>query len=409
MVLQERTDAVQELCEREYCTSLDAQAEILTLRARVAELEQALLVQQRRGREAALLTVVFDNLDDGLLLLDSSDVVLAVNPAMAQLLGSTPATLQGSDWVSICNASEGLIPGRLVQQARHSQQGQHGRVQCARRDGRRQMLDIWVLPLLQPEAYGPWVMLHVVDVTERLDWEARLIQRERRAARDGLTAMIAHEVNTPLQALQSALYLAGRASDQQRVRYLATANREIDRISAILRRLLDLHHVSDEPPAPISLNTLVSWLLDLLHLMLAEQHIWVKTDLQSDLPWLWGKADDLVQVLLNLIVNATEAMPEGGTLSIRTYLASGLQAADQLQVQVLLEITDTGCGMTPDIQSQIFDPFFTTRPGKPGVGLTVSKKIITEHDGTISVRSTPNRGSTFTLTFPISSAVVPLP
>lgn len=371
----------------------------------IAELEQALLDQQYYGSSHALFAALFDELDDGLLLLDHTGTVLAVNQVMARMVGSTVEELQGCNWATICNTTGSYIFDTLVQQTHHDRAPHQHRTQYTAPNGERYILDIRAALLCEKQQEITWIMLHVVDVTERLNLEALLIQSERRAATGRLSATIAHEVNTPLQSIQSALYLAARASDQQRARYLSKANHEIDRISLILRRLLDLHRVSDESPAPVHINRLLERLVELLRVTLEEQHIRVQMELEQPLPWVWGRPDDLTQVLLNLIVNAIESMQEGGTLWLRTRVRDDLQspAASHL----IVEIADTGHGMNSDVQTQIFDPFFTTSPDRVGVGLAVSKKIITEHGGTIYVQSTPGIGSTFSLTLPLPTEPIP--
>jgi signal transduction histidine kinase len=166
----------------------------------------------------------------------------------------------------------------------------------------------------------------------------------------------------------------------------------------------------------VDLNGLLEHLLELLQATLHEQHIKVRTEFEKRLPRLWGKPDELQRALLNLVLNAIEAMPSGGTLMLRTCSdEAGMQAGQQQErppphpagadygSSITVEIADTGMGMKTEVQARIFDPFFTTRPGSGGIGLTVSKKIITEHGGQIHVQSTPGRGSVFTLTLPFSS------
>jgi two-component system NtrC family sensor kinase len=123
----------------------------------------------------------------------------------------------------------------------------------------------------------------------------------------------------------------------------------------------------------------------------------------AELPAVWGRADQLIQVLLNLIMNAIDAMSGGGSLCLRTTVSSVQPASDHLpasEAYLVIEVADNGKGINPELQERIFDPFFTTRADGTGLGLAISRKIIAQHDGIIRVQSAPNNGSTFTILLP---------
>jgi signal transduction histidine kinase len=305
--------------------------------------------------------------------------------------------LQGRNWHDICQQSNTAMLSTTVQRTRQDGRSHQSREQLPGDMGTSRILDVQTFPLHQQ--HGPNMILHVVDVTERLNLEAMLVQSERRAAMGSLSATIAHEVNTPLQAIQSLLYLAMRGSDQRTIRHLTRASAQIERINAIFKRLLDLHHVGDMSPTRIDINTIIEHLLDLVRVPLDERHIAVQTHLESSLPRLWGNADKLSQAVLNLLLNAIEAMPNGGTLSLHTSSVPAPQQGN-IPATIVVAVRDTGSGIPHDMQQRIFAPFFTTRPGGAGIGLAVSNRIVAEHGGTLSVSSAPNEGSTFTLELP---------
>jgi PAS domain S-box-containing protein len=382
-------------------------AEIAALRQRVAELEHQLEaahhLQLTKEQDYQALLVLFDSLEDGLVLLDANNHVLAINQAMAHLFGGTSAALLGQDWETICHAHGFDMLSSLTRRALADSCAHSSREHYLDTSGQSRILDIQALPL----ATGKQVLLRMVDSTERLHIEAMRIQNERQAATGKLSATIAHEVNTPLQAIQSALYMAERSHNQQRNRYLRAANLQINRISAILQRLLDLHQVDDVPLTAVNMNALIKQLLDALQTTLEEKQIDVHCQFDSQLPSLWIKRDELTQVLLNLVVNAIEAMDKSGTLRIATRFVrykteSDVPQSEQAYINYArIDIEDNGTGMNASTQTRIFDPFFTTRRGRTGVGLAISRKIIHEHGGAISVHSTPHAGSTFTLVLPL--------
>jgi two-component system, NtrC family, sensor kinase len=121
--------------------------------------------------------------------------------------------------------------------------------------------------------------------------------------------------------------------------------------------------------------------------------------LAPDLPPLRGRPDQLIQVLLNLTLNAMEAMPDGGELCLRTGEDDQSGAA-----ALFVEISDSGVGIPAEIREQIFEPFFTTKPHGSGLGLAISHKIVAQHKGNIVIRSTPQVGTTFTMVFPLDAA-----
>jgi PAS domain S-box-containing protein len=390
------------------------QEELQFLRQRIAELERSIHTpstdgaqhfSQRQGERmlasSDALLVLFDTISDGLLLLDHDQTVQAINKALASMLGTSPAALQGCKWTQICTNGHRVLC-EPVQQTLERQEGTRSRQHWRTASGQNRILDIETMFLPASDTQQYRLMLRVIDVTERLQLEATLIQNEHRAAAEKLSATIAHEVNTPLQAIQSSLYMAGRADEAQRARHLARATTQVERISSILERLLSLHHIDAVPPTLIDVNGLLERLLDLLRTTLELQQISIEVSLTPNLPRLWGKSDDLNQALLNLLINAIEAMPNGGKLTIRTEHGAGQGLSGTgANSSVRLIIEDTGHGMLPETQAHAFDPFFTTRPNRQGIGLAVSHKAITEHGGHISVQSAPGQGSCFTITLPL--------
>lgn len=353
---------------------------------------------QTRELNAALLAA-FDTLEDGLLLLDPTATVVASNQALARLLGSTPAALHGANWQALCHQHGLALLGERVGQVVQQQHPYAGREHLTDANGINHILDVSVVPLWLERPPIGRMLVHITDVTQRLHLEALLIESQRRATSARLSATIAHEVNTPLQSIQSALYLARRTSQQRCAHYMEQAIGQVERIGHILQRLLELHDTRDQPPGTVHINKLLEHLLNLLQVTLHEERVVVWTDLAPDIPWFWGQPDSLNQALLNLISNAIEAMPGGGTLSICTRQAHIYEPG---LPTLLVEIADTGSGMTPDVLAHSFDPFFTTRPGGAGVGLTVSQSIIAQHGGQIRAHSKPGVGSTFTLTLPLT-------
>jgi two-component system NtrC family sensor kinase len=228
--------------------------------------------------------------------------------------------------------------------------------------------------------------------------QAKLVQSAKLAATGQLAASIAHEINNPLQAVQSCVYLIadGAPPDDPNVKYVDIARQELDRIARIVGRMLDFHHPDSQARQATDVNELIENVLALAHKRLQHSKIAVRTELATDLPKVQAVSDHIKQVLLNLVLNALEAMPQGGTLLVRT--ASLLPATKGVSISV----QDDGLGMGPDDLAHLFDPFYTTKPSGTGLGLSISYDLIAQHKGEIQVASEPGQGTTFTIQLPLS-------
>ncbi|HEU4326008.1 MAG TPA: PAS domain S-box protein [Roseiflexaceae bacterium] len=354
------------------------------------------LLTHQLGRSRDLLRTLFDGLDDGLVLIERDGTILTTNQAFSALVGRSVTTLVGHSWQDLCRADDNPFPGDSALQALRDGRTRQRREHYTRPDGRHCVLDLRVLPLISSIGPVDQLIVHVVDSTERLALEALAIQSERLAANGKLAATIAHELNTPLQSITSCLYFAGSAAEPQRDKYLTVAREELARIAGIVRQMLNLHRPDPGEPAMFNLNGLVERVLLLTGSTLAERGIDAICELAPVLPDLYGRADQMTQVLLNLILNAAEAMPEGGRLVIRTQPYGAPARA------LALEVEDCGLGIPPEVQPRIFEPFFTTKATGSGLGLSISRKIIAQHGGTVCLRSAPGVGSVFRIELPLA-------
>ncbi len=224
--------------------------------------------------------------------------------------------------------------------------------------------------------------------------QQRLIQSEKLAAIGRLTASIAHEVNNPLQSLRNCLDLAGRdgLEEGQQREYLRLAQKELDRLSWIMRQMLDFYRPEAAARQWVDLNELLREVVMLTAAQCESRGVKLTLDLAKDLPRIRAVGFQLQQVALNLVLNAIEAMPKGGKLSIRT------QARRE---SVVVTFRDTGVGVPRQDLPRIFEPFFTSKARGTGLGLAVSYGIVSAHGGVIEVESDVGAGSTFRVKLPI--------
>jgi two-component system, NtrC family, sensor kinase len=224
-------------------------------------------------------------------------------------------------------------------------------------------------------------------------------QSEKLASIGRLAAGIAHEINNPLTGVLTFAHLLRKKpamSDEDR-QDLDVILRETTRVREIVRGLLDFARESPSQKQPLDINEVIRQTMTLVRSQKEFRKVTLEEHLQDGLPSVTGDRNQLQQVLLNLALNACEAMPQGGTFTLTT------RAVDE---KILISVADTGCGIKKEHLGRIFDPFFTTKPvGKgTGLGLSVSYGIIQQHSGTIEVDSIEEKGTTFTIALPVTGA-----
>ncbi len=221
-----------------------------------------------------------------------------------------------------------------------------------------------------------------------------LLQAEKMAAAGRLSASIAHEVNNPLQAVQNCLHLAGREDlpEEKRKEYFDLACTELERLILTVRRMLDFYRPGTSALEKVDLAEMLQYILNLMSKQLAEANVKVIIDFLGTTPTIKAVGSQIQQVFINLILNAVDAMPEGGVLNIKTrLLKSGIEIIFQ----------DQGNGIPKEKQANIFEPFFSTKDGGTGLGLTVSYNIITAHGGTLELIPEQGPGACFRIFLPI--------
>ncbi|MBI2916130.1 MAG: hypothetical protein HYY07_04650 [Elusimicrobia bacterium] len=229
------------------------------------------------------------------------------------------------------------------------------------------------------------------------DLEQQIIQSEKLATVGQLAGGVAHEVNTPASIIsgrvETMLLEPVRLSvqDQEDLRVI---KRQADRISQITRGLLLFSKRNPAEKGKSDLNEIVKESVSLIETQLKKSGVEIVLNLFPRSLTLWGHHNQLVQVVLNLLTNARDAIPKGGRIEMETGLMSGSRE------RFFLKVKDTGVGISPENSRKIFDPFYTTKESGTGLGLSVSYGIVQDHGGTISVQSSLGQGTTFTILLP---------
>lgn len=360
-----------------------------------------LLTDQVRDNRDALQMVV-SGIKDGLALTDGEGRVMLANSTLAALCDSSADALVGKNLFDLRPESAEFV-------ARAAAEGEHcgGRFQLQGADGTQRTIEVDCFPAGRAPEGKSRVVLHLTDITERLQLQSLAVQNARLAASGRMAAIVAHEVNSPLQAIQNFLFLAASDNPAERDEYLRLVADEIDRVGELIRRLLELNRPEQGPPREIDVNALVQRVLNLLSGTMSRRRIATTFHAQA-LPQLLMHPGQLTQVLLNLCLNAVDAMAEGGELRLST-CTRPTHADDALPPEIArvieIEVVDDGPGIPAELLPHIFDPFVTTKVAGTGLGLAVSRQLIEQQGGRLQADTASGSGARFRVVLPVAPAL----
>ena len=262
-------------------------------------------------------------------------------------------------------------------------------------DGQGSMVNVSIAPFRESGGARGGTLLLLEDVTARVRLEEQLLHSEKMASIGLLAAGVAHEVNTPLAGISSYTQMLRNqvGPEDPRSGLLEKIEKQTFRAARIVQNLLNFSRAGSPEMVPLDINRVILDVLSLVEHQLDGAKIRVRKELAEDLPAVRGSESRLQQVFFNLVLNAKDAMPSGGWLTLRTYADGDTFVA---------EIADTGQGIRREDLKRIYDPFFTTKGvGRgTGLGLAVSYGILQEHGGAVFVESTPGQGTTFQVALP---------
>jgi PAS domain S-box-containing protein len=338
---------------------------------------------------------ILESLDSGIVVLDLESRVVRWNRAMEALFGRARQDVLG-------RALDGVFPGSFLEALRgalvlgHDEEIAHiYKLHLPSADGRSLMVNVSVAPFQAGPGERHGTILILDDVTARVRLEEQLQHAEKMASVGLLAAGVAHEVNTPLAGISSyAQLLRGQLEEADpRQQVLEKIEKQSFRAAKIINSLLNFSRSSGTEFDRVDVNKAIGDVLSLVEHQLEGSRIRVRRELAPGLCPIRGNENRIQQVFFNLVLNARDAMPSGGWLTLRTYADADT---------VVAEVADTGHGIRREHIRRIYDPFFTTKGiGKgTGLGLSVSYGIVQEHGGAIFVDSTPGQGTTFQVALP---------
>ena len=356
-------------------------------------------------RERDRLDLIIENVGHPIVVCDSAGNFILFN-RRAELLFEEKSSFRASE-ASAVRTNAVKLTSFISALASASETGRQAEIELIDPDGGRLLpMEITAREVLDPTGQVTAVVSILHDLTEIRELERRrveqqLFESEKLAAVGRLAASIAHEVNNPLEAIKNALYLMeSGAEGDKNSRFLEIARKETERVSHIIRQMLGFARRSGEVDW-VDVNQLLEETLVLLEKKMRQLRIRVNRDLDEDLPKIRARADQLRQVFLNLIINAQQAISNGGEITITT---SRYEQA--LQPSILVQMSDSGSGIREDDLMRIFDPFFSTGKKGTGLGLWVTQDIVRQHGGRIEVTSEVGHGTVFTIVLQVDSPIL---
>ncbi|MBT3350888.1 MAG: PAS domain S-box protein [Nitrospinaceae bacterium] len=352
------------------------------------------------------LQALFDGITDSICILDKNFKILTVNREMSRFLGCEIADLLYRTWSGEGDGvfPEGLADHNVVEHTFESGQRGFADRSVLMPDGKRRDIELYSYPIFSSEGPVRQVILYIKDVTERRELEQQLLQQERLSIVGKMSAQVAHEIRNPLSAINLNSELLGDelgAFDDEKTSEAWALLRSIRHEVDILRQVTDDYLKFVRMPRSERrvgfINDVFDELLSFYSEEASSRKIRIERELSLDAPEVEFDETQIRLALQNLILNAFDAMPNGGRLTVRT--RPGPEGG------VGIDVEDEGVGIPAGEQAFLFTPFFTTKASGTGLGLVLTQQILTEHRASIRFSSQEGAGTTFHIEFP---AVAPV-
>ena len=343
-----------------------------------------------------------------IVAINDKGIVTLINKRGCDVLGYKEEEIRGKNWFDLC------VPERMRKERKDNfkkvMAGEKEEVEdyeniILTKSGEERMIAWHNTTLTDEKGRIIGTLSSGEDITLRKQTEEEMIKSEKLVSLGQLAASVAHEVNNPLAGIMVYVKLLLKKYKERKIqtenteRQLLKMEKELDRTTRIIRNLLDFARQSEPNIRPVDINKVLEAALLLVGHQIDLENIKLEKKSDAHLPLVLADFDKIQQVLINIIMNAIQAMPDGGNLTIATRMAKGVRIGGSLKDTIRIDITDTGFGISKENMSKLFTPFFTTKEKGKGVGLglPVVHGIIEQHKGKIKVASEPNVGTTFTI------------
>jgi PAS domain S-box-containing protein len=346
---------------------------------------------------------IIQNMSNGLIAIDQEGNITAFNPAVSQMLGYQQDEALHRPLTQIIQPSVELL--RIFNETMTTGRSYtHQEITLQRREGQCLSVSISTAPLGGIDWAGrPVGVVGVLeDLSEIKAMEAERRRLDRLAALGEMSAVVAHEIRNPIAGIAAGIdYLTRNvAKDSPEFEGAVMMRGEIQRVNRILEDILFVARPARLKLSSEDVTEIIEDVLQRFRGQVEESRVVIEFDYANNLPRLSVDRQRLEQLFTNLITNATQAMPNGGQLSLQTQSTSSQNGKPANEV--IVTIADTGPGIPLENQQHIFEPFFTTKTRGTGLGLTIARRIVEEHGGTISIESEAEHGTRFIIRLPVT-------
>ena len=364
-------------------TLADVITALIQFHTRALNLENSLDIQQRAR---VVDKTGIDAVDDGIIVLSPTLSISRLNPAAETILGYTNQEANGHAVDDILIGTSTLTPVLQV-----ALQGiptlKQESIRLYRRSGQPFLAEVSIIPaMIQDQLEG--IVILIRDLSEQEQIQAQAQHLEQRALLGELSAVFAHEVRNPVNNISTGLQFMAYdlPADDPHQKVIALLQQDFDRINSLMNSVLAFSRPTDYAMEPVDLGILISRLMDRLKPRMVQANVQQFLQIEPSLPLVNGNPRALEQVFSNLTINAIQAMSEkGGTLALKIQKVEGPGNRNYVEVHV----ADNGPGISKEHQEHLFQLFFTTKVDGTGMGLPITKRILTAHKGTIQVTSYP--------------------
>jgi PAS domain S-box-containing protein len=345
---------------------------------------------------------ILQSIPTGILTVNGIGMITAVNPAAELILRRSSAELLGKTYESAF-VEQDAFRVALASALRARQYVDHHDLPREDGKGARRTIRLSTAELPGDDDGPAGAILLAKDVTDWLALEQRVRTADKLSALHTLSAGVAHELRNPLSAVDLNLHLLedelreSRVSSRKASEYLRVLNAECRRLSVILDNFMKFARPGALQVQPVDMAGLIEQIVSLLHYEAEAQRIAIEVTVPNGMTPVIGDSTQISQVLVNILVNAFQAMPDGGTCRIAAQMTEreGTDWCD-------LTVQDSGQGIKDVDLPRLFEPFYTTKAAGTGLGLAVAYRIVQDHGGTIDVASTPGHGTSVTVRFPVA-------
>jgi PAS domain S-box-containing protein len=347
---------------------------------------------------------ILRSIPTGVLTVNRAGIITAVNPTAEMVLRRSSDALLGQAHEAVFAQGDRIreVLDAALQEHRHAR---HHDLPYESEDRTLRTIRVSTADLAGDNGRPAGIILQAQDVTEWLDLEQRVRTAEKLAALHTLSAGVAHELRNPLSAVDLNLHLLEEELTEQGMltkqgqRYLNVLNAECRRLSVILDNFMKFARPGSIGSHEVDIGKLIEHIMALMEFEADERKIRLEQRVEEGLSSVRGDETAISQVLVNVIVNAFHAMPDGGLCRV-----TAEQHASDGTRWVAISVTDTGIGMKKEQLSRMFEPFYTTKPAGTGLGLAIAHRIVRDHGGTIQVSSVPGAGTSVFMMFPAAVA-----